>query len=270
MLLTNGTVSFTIGSLPNRIEYIPGASMILINIDSLSTTELQYIAQQEGLENWQTLAREELIDELEEAYGEQDDDVSSSWQKSKASRKRFCNALTDFRGNMQNVQCLPGVEDLPDVYAETAIHLLLRDPVWAYAYWSLSPATKIQVFGEEDQLGGTLFLRVSSKSMLTGEEKTFDITVGVDDTQWNVNLPDIGHSYRVALCYKNKKGQEISLAESKDVSTYPSYWADHYHEMAMDANLFNVHYSSLVTKEGEIVDNAVLQEIAQTLSGGVL
>lgn len=84
--------------------------MILINIDSLSTTELQYIAQQEGLENWQTLDREKLIDELEEAYGEQDDDISSSATKNKANRKRFCNALTDFRGNMQNVQGLPGVE----------------------------------------------------------------------------------------------------------------------------------------------------------------
>ncbi|MDD4573125.1 MAG: DUF4912 domain-containing protein [Sphaerochaeta sp.] len=244
--------------------------MILINIDSLSTTELQYIAQQEGLENWQTLDREKLIDELEEAYGEQDDDISSSSSKNKANRKRFCNALTDFRGNMQNVQGLPGVEDLPDVYAETAIHLLLRDPVWAYAYWSLSPATKIQVFGEDEQLGGSLFLRVSSTSFLTKEEKTFDIAVGVDDTQWNINLPEMGHSYRVALCYKNKKGLEMSLAESTEVSTYPSYWTDHYDEMAMDPNLFNIHFSSLVTKEGEIVDNAVLQEIAQTLSGGVL
>ncbi|HKL57378.1 MAG TPA: DUF4912 domain-containing protein [Sphaerochaeta sp.] len=244
--------------------------MILINIDSLSTTELQYIAQQEGLENWQTLEREELIDELEEAYGEQDDDIGASALRNKGSRKRFCNALTDFRGNMQNVQGLPGVEDLPEVYAETAIHLLLRDPIWAYAYWSISPATKVQVFGEDEQKGGSLFLRVTSLSLLTNEEKTFDITVGVDDTQWNVNLPEMGHSYSVALCYRNKKGLEMSLAESKNVATYPSYWADHYHEMAMDPNLFTVHFSSLVTKEGEIVDNAVLQEIAQTLSGGVL
>ncbi len=244
--------------------------MILINIDSLSTTELQYIAKQEGLENWQTLAREELIDELEEAYGDQDDDISASGAKSKASRKRFCNALTDFRGNMQSVQGLPGVEDLPEVYAETAIHLLLRDPIWAYAYWSLSPGTKIQVFGEDQEKGGSLFLRVSSVSFLTKEEKTFDIAVGVDDTQWSINLPAMGHSYSVALCYKNKKGLEMSLAESKSVSTYPSYWADHYDEMAIDPDLFNVHFSSLVTKEGEIVDNVVLQEIAQTLSGGVL
>jgi len=244
--------------------------MILINIDSLSTTELQHIAKQEGLENWQTLAREELIDVLEEAYGDQDDDIISLGSKQKANRKRFCNSLTDFRGSMQNVNGLPGVEDLPDVYAETAIHLLLRDPVWAYAYWSLSPATKIQVFGEEQEKGGSLFLRVTSVSSLTDEEKTFDIGVGVDDTQWNVNLPDMGHSYRVALCYKNKKGLEISLAESKSVFTSPSYWADHYEEMAMDLDLFNVHFSSLVTKDGEIVDNAVLQEIAQTLSGGVL
>ncbi|MDT4762912.1 DUF4912 domain-containing protein [Sphaerochaeta sp. PS] len=244
--------------------------MILINIDSLSTTELQYIAQQEGLENWQTLEREELIDELEETYGEQDDEITASWLKSKGGRKRFCNALTDFRGNKQDVNGLPGVEDLPDVYAETSIHLLMRDPVWAYAYWSLSPATKIQVFGEDEQLGGSLFLRVFSLDLLTYEEKTFDIAVGVEDTQWNINLPAMGNSYKVTLCYKNKKGLEMALAESSEVSSYPSYWVNHYEEMAMDSKLFNIHFSSLVTKEGEIVDNAVLQEIAQTLSGGVL
>ncbi len=74
--------------------------MILINIDSLSTTELQYIAQQECLEDWQTLDREELIDALEEAFGEQDDEVSSAQKGGKIHRNRFCNSLTDYRGGI--------------------------------------------------------------------------------------------------------------------------------------------------------------------------
>jgi hypothetical protein len=53
--------------------------MILINIDSLSTTELQYIAQQEGLATWQSLDREALIDALEEAFEDQDDEIPAAF-----------------------------------------------------------------------------------------------------------------------------------------------------------------------------------------------
>jgi hypothetical protein len=244
--------------------------MILINIDSLSTTELQYIAKQEGFENWQTLDRAALIEELEDAYDEQVDDNLSSGAKYSVARKRFCNALTDYRGNQQDVNDLPGVEDLPENYAETAIHLLLRDPEWGYAYWALSPATKAMVISEPNAHKGELFLRVTKIECKGKEPKTFDISVGVDDSQWNINLADMGCSYSVALCFKDHKGVITSLAESKCIETFFPYWADHYEEIAMNRKLFSIHFSSLVTKEGEVADNAILHEIAQTLSKGVL
>ncbi len=243
--------------------------MILINIDSLSTTELQYIAQQERLSNWQSLDREELIDALEEAFGEQDDELPSA-MKGKINRNRYCNALTDFRGNKQHINALPGVEDLPESYLDTSIHLLLRDPQWAFAYWSLSPASNLMIFGEDGQEKSSLFLRVQETNLVTGEVRTFDISISLEDTQWNINLPNIGSSYVVDLCWRDKKGNEMSLAQSKSVDTFPSYWQEHVDELAIDGDLFTMHFSSLVTREGEIVDNAVLREIAQTLSKGVL
>ncbi|MEA4859659.1 hypothetical protein SDC9_77832 [bioreactor metagenome] len=243
--------------------------MILINIDSLSTTELQYIAQQERLSNWQSLDREELIDALEEAFGEQDDELPSA-MKGKINRNRYCNALTDFRGNKQHINGLPGVEDLPESYLDTSIHLLLRDPQWAFAYWSLSPASNLMIFGEDGQEKSNLFLRVQETNLSTKGVRTFDISISLEDTQWNINLPNIGSSYVVDLCWRDKKGNEMSLAQSKSVETFPSYWQEHVDELAMDGDLFTMHFSSLVTREGEIVDNAVLREIAQTLSKGVL
>ena len=83
--------------------------MILINIDSLSTTELQYIAQQEGVKSWKDLDREELIDALEEAFGEQDDENLQTI-KGKINRNRYCNSLTSYRGNSHPVNGLPGTE----------------------------------------------------------------------------------------------------------------------------------------------------------------
>ena len=243
--------------------------MILINIDSLSTTELQYIAQQEGLENWQSFDRVDLIDALEEAFGDQDDEMPSAL-KGKINRNRYCNSLTDYRGNHQNLNDLPGVEDLPDTYLDTSIHLLLRDPQWAYAYWSFSPATLLMVFGEEGKNQSSLFLRVEETSLATGEVKTFDISINAQDNQWNINLSNMGSRYCVDLCWRDKKGNEMSLARSSAVETYPAYWQQHFEELTNNPSLFTIHFSSLVTKEGDIVDNAVLREMAETLSKGVL
>ena len=243
--------------------------MILINIDSLSTTELQYIAQQEGLATWQSLDREELIDALEEAFEDQDDEIPAVL-KGKINRNRYCNSLTDYRGTMQHINGLPGVEELPESYFDTSIHLLLRDPQWAYAYWSLSPSALHTVFGEEGELNGSLFLRVQETKLDSKETKTFDISIKGEDSQWNINLPNMGSSYLVDLCYRDHKGNEMSLAQSKSVETYPSHWQNNVEQLALDEDLFTIHFSSLVTKEGEIVDNAVLRDIAQVLSKGVL
>lgn len=243
--------------------------MILINIDSLSTTELQYIAQQEGLAAWQTLDREALIDALEEAFEDQDDEIPANL-KGKINRNRYCNSLTDFRGPMQHINGLPGVEELPDSYFDTSIHLMLRDPQWAYAYWSLSPSALTTVFGEEGDQENDLFLRVRETKLSDQSVQTYDISITREDDQWNINLPELGASYVVDLCYRDQKGNEISLARSREVRTCRSYWLDKVEELAMNRDLFTVHFSSLVTKEGELVDNAVLREIAQTLGKGVL
>ncbi len=243
--------------------------MILINIDSLSTTELQYIAQQEGLDDWQSLDRRDLIDALEEAFGEQEDEFPSAL-KGKINRNRYCNSLTDYRGSKQNVQDLPGVEDLPQSYLDTSIHLLLRDPEWAYAYWSISPATLLMIFGEDGQEQSSLFLRVEQNDLVSGSVKTFDISIEAEDAQWNINLPSMGSRYAVDLCYRDKRGNEMSLARSSSVETYPAYWQRHFEQLTDNPSLFTVHFSSLITKEGEVVDNAVLREMAENLSKGVM
>ena len=49
--------------------------MILIKIDSLSTQELRNIAEREGIEEYATLDRADLIQVLREIY-EEDDDVA--------------------------------------------------------------------------------------------------------------------------------------------------------------------------------------------------
>jgi hypothetical protein len=80
--------------------------MILINIDSLSTTELQYIAQQEGLATWQSLDREALIDALEEAFEDQDDEIPAAL-KGKINESDIALPYR-YRGSMQISMGCPG------------------------------------------------------------------------------------------------------------------------------------------------------------------
>lgn len=243
--------------------------MILINIDSLSTTELQYIAQQEGVEAWQDLDRGDLIDALEEAFGEQDDE-SPQTIKGKINRNRYCNSLTSYRGDSHPVNGLPGTESLPDSYHDTSIHLLLRDPQWAYAYWSFSFQLLEEVVDEEGEMLGSFFLRVSQMPSAGGEASTYDITIDVSDQQWNINLPQMGASYAVDLCWRDKRGEEQSLARSNSVEVSQPYWQGRGELLPDDLPHFCTHFSSLVTREGEIIDNAILREVAQQMSGGVL
>ncbi len=243
--------------------------MILINIDSLSTVELQHIAEQEGVDAWQDMDREELIDALEDAFGEQDDEPAQTI-KGKINRNRYCNSLTSYRGKAYQVNGLPGTESLPECYHDTSIHLLLRDPQWAFAYWSLSHQVLEECVDEDGNELGRFFLRVSQCSSGASEVSSYDIDIDISDRQWNINLPEMGYCYHVDLCWRDRRGEEQSLAQSNTVEIAAPYWKHATEPFDGSLDQFCTHFSSLVTREGEIVDNAILRDVAHTLSKGVL
>ncbi len=243
--------------------------MILINIDSLSTTELQYIAKQEGIADWEKLDREDLIDSLEEAFGEQDDENPQN-NRGKINRNRYINSLTSYRGESHSVDGLPGTEALAEDYHETAIHLLLRDPQWGFAYWSFSLPTLEASIGEEGEDIGEFFLRVTQRNLESTESSSYDIAIDATDTQWNINLPDLGAAYLVDLCYRDETGDEISLAQSKEIIVERPSWQTCSEAPIATVEDFYMHFSSLVTREGQLVDNSLLRDVvSQLFEGGV-
>jgi hypothetical protein len=56
----------------------------------------------------------------------------------------------------------------------------------------------------------------------------------------------------------------------KNIETFPSYWEEHYDEISMDKDKFNVMFSSVLSNEGEVADNPMLRSVARILSKGVL
>ncbi len=237
--------------------------MVLINLGALSDSELRYIAQQEGFGDWEDADREDLIERLQEKYEDEDNPVPET--KGAGTTRRYLTSLTDFGMEASSSDELPGAEKLPEDYNSTSIHLLIRDPQWAYVYWSVAPATREVL---DDKNGCGLFLRVRLQQEGSEIPVDFDIEVGLNDSEWNINLNDSSGVYSILLCYRQADGTIQQLATSGSVAMYRPYWADHYAEIGAEADLFNIYFSSLVTRSGEPVDNQIIRNIARIFTEG--
>ena len=114
-----------------------------MKLDVLSDNELKYIAQQEKIENYSKLSREDLIDNLEEFYDDENNSESDKDVNNQALH-RFCKGLVEFENVTQ--KALPGVQKLPEQYIETSIYLVEKDPFWAYVFWTISPNDKAKLY----------------------------------------------------------------------------------------------------------------------------
>ncbi|HHU89365.1 MAG: DUF4912 domain-containing protein [Sphaerochaetaceae bacterium] len=239
--------------------------MITVNIDALSISELRYIAKKEGIDDVKLMDREDLVETLKELYEERMSTFGGEGASySPSTQPRFMNTIVEHE-LLNSVGPLPGVEPLPDFYPETRIYLLLKDPYWAHAYWSICP-TDLQRL-EHKEVPFEFFLRVSilkENSQLV-EVDSFDIDVSREDTSWNINLPERGCSYLVSLFYRDEKGNNGLLSQSEKVFTPRCYWMDHLDKLQKDRACFTLLTSSLVTKGGVMVENPLLKEVADKL-----
>jgi hypothetical protein len=238
--------------------------MILVNTDSLSVAELRYLAECEGIEDFDTKGQEDLLDELSDILEISDGAFQVNGNSNSKSNQRYVNALSDFPGH-DNAQALPGVEKISKVYKETSIHLMLRDFNWAFAYWSVSPLSQLKLIEEDPTYLKNVFLRVTSTDNVTSKSTVHDIGVSKEDTSWNINLPDVGHSYQVALCVQNSKDMLIALAQSLAVTVPKPYWTMNTAELEDDSVLFNALFSSIVSRDGNYTDEVVIPELVKKL-----
>ncbi len=236
--------------------------MVLINLGALSDGEVRYIAQQEGFEDWEEGEREDLIERLQEKYEEEDNPVPET--KGSGTTRRYLTSLTDFGMEASSSDELPGVEELPESYNSTSVHLLIRDPMWAYVYWSISSSVRESLEGKD---GSGLFLKVVRNDG-AGKKSEYTIDVGFYDSEWNINLNEACGSYCVHLCYRQGDGAVRALASSGTITMYRPYWSDHYAEIGAEEDLFNIHFSSLVTRSGDPVENQVIRGIARIFTEG--
>ena len=155
-----------------------------------------------------------------------------------------------------DIRILPGVEELPESYPDTEIHLIKKNGSWLFAFWSLSP-------NDSDRLqddGASLSLSITIEN--NGRREEYDIPVSFTDSEWNVGIPYGNGSCRVSLvAEKDGKRTVLAISESEDLTD--SYWLSHTEEMKYSDSLYRLYLMLISTKEGNLVDNPVVSDIIQ-------
>ena len=82
--------------------------MVPVKLELLTTEELRNLSEQEKIEGFEDLDREELIQELSDKY--EDEASSDSFEEDKRSSLNLKNvsSFTDYRDNSAKVTQLPG------------------------------------------------------------------------------------------------------------------------------------------------------------------
>ena len=230
--------------------------MILVNLEQLSTDELRNLSEQEKIEGFEELSREELIQELSEKYEEEYTAYGLDEDKKSDLNIKYVSSFTDYTDNSENITQLPGVEDLPDHYEETSIHLLSKNSDWGYAFWSISTLDQEKI---DEKKGVPLLLVTLTRK--DGDKECYDIPISDEDDEWNIGFSYESKSIIVSLCVDYPDGSRDTLAQSKPLEMSSSYWIDHKDKMRENDSLFKVYLSLITTKTGEIINTCIVKEI---------
>ena len=238
--------------------------MILVNLEQLSTDELRNLSEQEKIEGFEELSREELIQELSEKYEEEYTAYGLDEDKKSDLNIKYVSSFTDYTDNSENITQLPGVEDLPDHYEETSIHLLSKNSDWGYAFWSISTLDQEKI---DEKKGVPLLIVTLTRK--DEDKECYDIPISDEDDEWNIGFSYESKSIIVSLCVDYPDGSRDTLAQSKPLEMSSSYWIDHKDKMRENDSLFKVYLSLITTKTGEIINNSIVKEIiAEYTEGG--
>ncbi|MBN1685799.1 MAG: DUF4912 domain-containing protein [Spirochaetales bacterium] len=182
-------------------------------LQELTLEALQELANREDVSFTPEITREALIELILEE--EEDDKSESEKANSEAMRvkeRKFENVKGEAVSRLTEYE-------LPDSYNETKITFLLRDPLWAFAYWDIkeSHIEKIESLGE-----ASLILRVyqvdEEGKGTRAEAQPFEIPVKLTDRKWYINLPKTGLKYRLKLILRSGTHKEV-LCESNTVES---------------------------------------------------
>lgn len=166
-------------------------------LETLSTTDLVALADENGIDIPEGLNRRFIIGELL--------DIAEDDRSTEAD-----SALLDAEYTVTS-------NAMPETYNETQITALLRDPGWVFVYWDFHTTLLSAVTG--NHRFETFFLRVNSLSNAKPAVVTdfFDVEVGTHDRKWYVHLSNRDFACRIDLYARNTQEKEQLLAKSVEL-----------------------------------------------------
>lgn len=108
---------------------------------------------------------------------------------------------------------------LPKQYNITFIDVLIRDPLWVFAYWEIKTHDREIHEGAGDFGGYCLRVSPAGEAGPSRQEGFFTISVGNADTAWYLDFPPSGGRFTVELCVL--RGREDTVLACSHPFTLP-------------------------------------------------
>jgi hypothetical protein len=166
-----------------------------VYLDSLSTGELEKIADRYDIDVPPGLERIFIIEELLDMARQEENPEEGAEQS-------VC--LADF----------PETAELPKQYNITFLEVMIRDPLWAFVFWEVKGHDKEIHEGAPDFGGYCLRVIPLGGNQGQSREKPFTVFVGMNDRAWYLSFPPAEGRYQVELCVL-RGDEEIVLAVSR-------------------------------------------------------
>lgn len=224
--------------------------MVLLNISTLSDEEIRYIAQQEEIDGWDTLERQDLIELIQEIY----EDSSDLQQE---DNERFSHKyIHNISKTDSEVPLFPGVEPVRDDYNETYIHMVLKDRSWVYAYWEISENRKKEL----EEASKEVLIKVTALATADEEETSYEISVQDSDRSWTIELPLEGREYVLSLVARSASQEDEVLASTQKLYKSRIYFKDHQEELSKP-EVFHIMVPPMTSISGKVRKNETVREI---------
>lgn len=196
---------------------------------SQSKQQLIAAARQNGITNWRTLRKEELVQILARLALASDSangrPVVANGHAAVRALNRRTNGLADHAVDRREDSTPAAPDDLPKRERKDRIIALVRDPYWLHVYWEL---TQQSIQRTQAALGPEWYSAKPNLRLLdvTSEDTTNcselvarDVPIHGGVNNWYLEVPHPPRSFRVDIGYLTQRGRFFTLARSNIVRT---------------------------------------------------
>jgi len=177
-------------------------------LESLSTAELAELAGRNGLDIPPNLERVFIIGELLEF-----ERMDARWD---GHRRGEGGEGGDMATDLSVGEPVGELKELPEQYGMSYIDVLIRDPLWVFAFWEVKrQARGLQEEGADSVEYCLRIVPLRGNDLLADTTASFTVSVGTNDRSLYLGIPhEDGRCFRVELCTR----QGAVLAVSRPFS----------------------------------------------------